>query len=94
MKKKIYTRPVCIMLSQEMYEQVFALTDSWEISVSDYIRVAIDEMLKRTNDNKGEIDNEDKNVSHIHQSADRARALSKAKNGRQAEKDQHVKDHP
>jgi Arc/MetJ-type ribon-helix-helix transcriptional regulator len=91
MKKKIYTRPVCIMLSQEMYEQVFELTDSWEISVSDYIRVAIDEMLKRTNDNKGESNHEDKNFSHIDKSTDRARALSTAENGRQAEKDQHVK---
>jgi Arc/MetJ-type ribon-helix-helix transcriptional regulator len=94
MKKKIYTRPVCIMLSQEMYEQVFELTDSWEISVSDYIRVAIHEMLKRTNDNKGESNHEDKNVSHIDKSADRADNLSKAQNDRQAATHHHVQDHP
>jgi Arc/MetJ-type ribon-helix-helix transcriptional regulator len=41
MKKKIYTRPVCIMLSQEMYKQVSELTEQREISVSDYIREAL-----------------------------------------------------
>ena len=38
MKKKVFTRPVCIMLSQEMYEELSELTDQQEISVSDYIR--------------------------------------------------------
>jgi len=33
MKKKILTRPVCVMLSQEMYQQVSKLTDQQEISV-------------------------------------------------------------
>ena len=73
MKKKLYTRPVSVMISVEMFEQIKALTDSWEISVSDYIRLAIHEMLKKTNDNKGEIDNENQNVPHIGQSADGAR---------------------
>jgi len=41
MKKKILTRPVCVMLSQEMYQQVLKLTDQQEISVSDYVRLAI-----------------------------------------------------
>ena len=45
MKKKIYTRPVCIMLSQEMYEQISELTEQREISVSDYIRDALQEKL-------------------------------------------------
>jgi len=50
MKKKILTRPVCVMLSQEMYRQISELTDQQEISVSDYIRDAIQEKLeiKRT----------------------------------------------
>ncbi len=50
MKKKLYTRPVSVTLSVEMFEQIKTLTDSWEISVSDYIRLAIHEMLKKTND--------------------------------------------
>lgn len=58
MKKKIYTRPVSVALSDEMFEQIKTLTDSWEISVSDYIRVAIHEMLKRNNDKKGESNHE------------------------------------
>ncbi len=45
MKKKILTRPVCVMLSQEMYQQVFKVTDQQEISVSDYIREAIQEKM-------------------------------------------------
>ena len=49
MKKKLYTRPVSVTLSIEMFEQIKTLTDSWEISVSDYIRVAIHEMLKKNN---------------------------------------------
>jgi len=49
MKKKIYTRPVCIMLSQEMYEQVSELTEQREISVSDYIREALTKALNSEN---------------------------------------------
>jgi Arc/MetJ-type ribon-helix-helix transcriptional regulator len=41
MKKKIYTRPVSVVLSCEMYEQILELTDQQEISVSDYIREAL-----------------------------------------------------
>jgi len=45
MKKKILTRAVCVMLSQEMYRQLSELTDQQEISVSDYIRFAVQERL-------------------------------------------------
>jgi len=58
MKKKLYTRPVSVTLSVEMFDQTKTLTDSWEISVSDYIRQAIHEMLKKTNDEKGESNHE------------------------------------
>lgn len=53
MKKKLYTRPVSVMISVEMFEQIKITTDSWEISISDYIRAAIHEMLKKTNDKNG-----------------------------------------
>lgn len=59
MKKKLYSRPVSVTLSVEMFEQIKTLTDSWEISVSDYIRVAIHEMLKKTIDEKGESNHEE-----------------------------------
>ena len=48
MKKKILTRAVCVMLSQEMYRQLSELTDHQEISISDYIRFAIQEKLNQT----------------------------------------------
>jgi len=52
MKKKIYTRPVCVMLSQEMYERLSQLTNEREISVSDYIRDALRlELEKNENHN-------------------------------------------
>ena len=49
MKKKIFTRPVCIMVSPEMYKQISELTEEREISISDYIRVAIQEKLASEN---------------------------------------------
>jgi hypothetical protein len=52
MKKKIYTRSVCIMLSQEMFLKVSELTEQREISISDYIRVALEKALN--NENKEE----------------------------------------
>ena len=45
MKKKIYTRPVCLMISQEMYQQVSEITDKKQISLSDYIRIAVQKCL-------------------------------------------------
>ena len=41
MKKKIYTRPVSVTLSAEMFERIKEITDSGNISFSDYIREAI-----------------------------------------------------
>ena len=57
MKKKVYTRPVSIVLSVEMFDQVKAIADNEEIGISDYIRVAIREKLATFNQNniqKGE----------------------------------------
>jgi len=41
MKKKVFIRPVSIVLSIEMYDQISELTEQKEISVSDYIRKAL-----------------------------------------------------
>ncbi len=57
MKKKVYTRPVSIVLSVEMFDQVKAIADNEEIGISDYIREAIREKLATFNQNniqKGE----------------------------------------
>ena len=45
MKKKIYTRPVSVTLSDAMFEQIKTFTDSVDISISDYIRLAIKRSL-------------------------------------------------
>jgi Arc/MetJ-type ribon-helix-helix transcriptional regulator len=45
MKKKVFIRPVSVVLSDKMYEQISELTNKQEISISDYIRVAIQEKL-------------------------------------------------
>lgn len=54
MKKKIYTRPVSVVLSQETFMQIQEITDHGEISISDYIRDAIQEKLAGKNSIKKE----------------------------------------
>ena len=51
MIKKIYTRPVSITLTNEMFEQIKENTDSRNIGFSDYIREAIQEKLVNENSN-------------------------------------------
>ena len=46
MKKKIYTRPITVVLSDEMFDQIKDITDTADISMSDYIRRAIQEKLE------------------------------------------------
>ena len=41
MKKKVYTRPVSVALSEEMFDQVKTIADNEDIGISDYIREAI-----------------------------------------------------
>ena len=36
MKKKIYTRPVSVVLSQETFTQIKEITDREDIAISDY----------------------------------------------------------
>ena len=57
MKKKVYTRPVSVALSEEMFVQVKTIADNEEIGISDYIRESIREKLATFNQNniqKGE----------------------------------------
>lgn len=57
MKKKVYTRPVSIVLSVKMFDQIKTITDQASIGISDYIREAIREKLATFNQNniqKGE----------------------------------------
>ena len=52
MKKKVYTRPVSVMLSEEMFDQVKAIADNEDIGISDFVREAIQEKLTTCNYNK------------------------------------------
>ena len=46
MKKKLFTRPVSVVLSDEMFEQIKLIVDKQDIGISDYIREAIQEKLE------------------------------------------------
>ncbi len=46
MKKKQYTRPVSILLTEEMFDQVETITNEKDIGISDYIREAIKDKLE------------------------------------------------
>jgi hypothetical protein len=49
MKKKIYTRPVSVMVSVDMFDQIKTITDHGNIGFSDYIREALQEKLNKAN---------------------------------------------
>lgn len=49
MKKKLFTRPVSVTLTEEMFNEIKTITDERDIGISDYIREAIQEKLQ----NKG-----------------------------------------
>lgn len=46
MKRKLFTRPVCTLLSEDMYRNIVAVTDQEETSVSEFIRESIKEKLE------------------------------------------------
>ncbi len=47
MKKKVYTRPVSVMFSAEIFHQLLEITNRKEIGLSDFIREAVQEKLKK-----------------------------------------------
>lgn len=49
MKKKVFVRPVSVSLSEDVFKQMYEITEKEEISISDYIREAIQEKLEHTN---------------------------------------------
>ena len=46
MKKRLYTRPVSVMLTDEMFQQIEAIAEEEDLSFSDYIRGAIQRTLE------------------------------------------------
>ena len=50
--EKLFTRPISVVLSVDMFQQIKAITDERNIALSDYIRDALQEKLEATNNNK------------------------------------------
>jgi len=46
MKKKNYTIPITALISEEMHKEMIRISDKEEISVSEFIRDAIEEKQK------------------------------------------------
>ena len=55
MKKKIFTRPVTLVLNEEIFEQIKQITDSKDISISEWVRKAIDRELFQKKEGGGEM---------------------------------------
>ena len=47
MKKRIFSRPVSVTLSESMFQQIYEIAEKEEISMSEYIREAIQDKLMR-----------------------------------------------
>lgn len=47
MKKRVFSRPVSVILTPSIFAHIQEITDSMEISVSDYIRMCITEQLQK-----------------------------------------------
>jgi len=45
MKRILFTRPVSVVLTDEMFEEIKVIADTQDIGISDYIREAIREKL-------------------------------------------------
>jgi len=55
MRKRVLTKQVAVVLSEETHQQLIQVTDEVEISVSEFVRESIEKTL---NQNKGEENNE------------------------------------
>jgi len=49
MKKRLFTEHICILVSEDMQKNILKITDSKEVSVSEYLRSAVQEKLEREN---------------------------------------------
>ena len=46
MRKRLYTRPVGVLLSEETYQAMTSITDQLEVTVSKFIRDLVEKDLK------------------------------------------------
>ena len=49
MRKKIYTKQVGVLFSEETYAELIRITDEIEISVSEFIRSIVEEKINQNN---------------------------------------------
>ena len=42
MRKRVYIKPIGIMVSEEMYDGILEICDQEELAISDYVRSAIE----------------------------------------------------
>ena len=47
MRKRVYVKPIGIMVSEEMYGNIIDLSDKKEVSISDYVRSALESKLSQ-----------------------------------------------
>ncbi len=45
MKKKVFVRPVSINLSEQMFQQIYKITEKEEVSISEFVRDAVETKL-------------------------------------------------
>jgi len=50
MKKKQFTRHLCILINPDVFDRIKQITDLQEISISHYLREAIQEKLAKETD--------------------------------------------
>ena len=55
MKKKIFTRSIGVMFTEEMYLKIKEITDREDIGVSDFIRQAVQQKLEKEQSLKAKI---------------------------------------
>ena len=49
MRKKIFTKQVGVLLSEDIYQKLIRITDEIEISVSEFIRSIVEEKINQRN---------------------------------------------
>ena len=49
MKKRTYSRPVSVTLSECMFRQIYVIAEKEEVSMSEVIRSAVEEKLSKNN---------------------------------------------
>jgi len=54
MKKKVFTRPLTIAFSEEVYSQIKGITEKSGISMGEWVRGAIEKALSEKGDNSHE----------------------------------------